>query len=185
MATRRRVGKAETDEASVIIYKRGEQKVVAIQRHDGWTPNRRALFLQALADTCNVTMACHAAGMSSGAIYPLRKRDPAFRAQWTDALREGYSRLEAALLDRAINGIERPVMYGGKQVASVQHYSDAWGMKMLAHHRVVAASTDPGSISPDVAAEARAKIEARIAMIHRKQARAAEIAASGMEAVDG
>ncbi len=93
-----RVRPPADDDVVMIRYDKGGKLIEARQRRDGWTPNRRRLFLEALANTCNVSAACRAAGMSSSAIYPLRQRDAAFRAAWADALREGYFRLGVARL---------------------------------------------------------------------------------------
>ena len=59
-------------------------------RRNGWTPSRRAKFLECLAATPNVLRACAAAGISREAAYRLRRRDPAFALAWADALRQGY-----------------------------------------------------------------------------------------------
>lgn len=81
----------------------------ALQRVDkqkGWTKERRKVFLETLAATCNVQRSMRAAGMGSGSgIYQLRRRDPAFAALWQDAMTLGYERLEAALLAHALEGI--------------------------------------------------------------------------------
>src|SRR3546814_8647809 len=74
---------------------------VAKARHTGWTKARRAVFLAELAQSCNVARAHEAAGMGRASAYLLRRRDPAFAAQWQQALEAGYERLELALLRRA------------------------------------------------------------------------------------
>jgi hypothetical protein len=74
-------------------------------RANGWTKTRRETFLSVLADSCNVKHATAAAGMTSGGVYQLRKRDPAFAKLWADALEVGYDRLETALLERALIGV--------------------------------------------------------------------------------
>ncbi len=55
-------------------------------RHDGWTEARRARFLEALAATANVRLACAAVGLSRQAAYTLQRRDPEFAAAWRAAL---------------------------------------------------------------------------------------------------
>jgi hypothetical protein len=72
--------------------------------HNSWTMEKRKRFLDCLSITCNVRQSADFAAMSHGACYALRRRDPDFAAQFTEALETGYVRLEAALLEKATNG---------------------------------------------------------------------------------
>ncbi|HSX56446.1 MAG TPA: hypothetical protein VLG14_14170 [Sphingomonas sp.] len=81
----------------------------------GWTKAKRELFLATLADSCNVKKAAAAAGMTPSGVYQLRKRDPAFGELWAEALELGYERLETALLEHAligVNAIDVPSVIG-------------------------------------------------------------------------
>lgn len=71
------------------------------RRKDGWTKGNRAVFLDHLAASCNVRRSCAAAGVSTQALYKLRRRDPEFRIQWQEALEAGYQMLETLVLERA------------------------------------------------------------------------------------
>ncbi len=71
----------------------------------GWTKAKRVLFLSVLADSCNVKRAAAAAGMTAAGVYQLRRRDPAFGDLWAEALEAGYERLENALLEHALIGV--------------------------------------------------------------------------------
>jgi len=55
-------------------------------RHDGWTGEAMAKFLETLAETCIVLDACDAAHNSSTAAYNLRRRHPPFAEAWKTAL---------------------------------------------------------------------------------------------------
>jgi len=55
-------------------------------RHDGWTQDRRRLFLELLANGHPVDRACARVGMSKVSAYKLRRRDPDFARGWSDAL---------------------------------------------------------------------------------------------------
>ena len=74
-------------------------------RADGWTKARRQLFLDTLAQTCNVGLAARTAGVARHTPYALRRRDAAFAALWQEALASGYDRLEEALLGHALQNI--------------------------------------------------------------------------------
>lgn len=75
------------------------------QRGNNWTPAKRAVFLDHLAATCNVTRSCEAAGMRANGAYGLRRVDPGFAEQWRAALLTGYDRLEEALIQHAMRGL--------------------------------------------------------------------------------
>ncbi|WP_315760428.1 hypothetical protein [Sphingomonas sp. Y38-1Y] len=56
-------------------------------------------FLLALAATCNVRLSAAAAGAAEAPFYRRRRCDPGFAREWEAAEKEGYERLEAALIE--------------------------------------------------------------------------------------
>ena len=94
-------------------------------------PRKQDLFLVALTDTVNVTLACRRAGIPRRTVYDWRDADEAFARQWDEALDEGIDLLEAELHRRAFEGVERPVYYKGEQVGTWRFYSDALAMFLL------------------------------------------------------
>jgi hypothetical protein len=58
----------------------------------------RTYFLQALAETSNVTAACEKAGVATQRAYSTRFEDAEFAAAWRVALARGYDNLEMELL---------------------------------------------------------------------------------------
>jgi hypothetical protein len=77
-------------------------------REDGWTFERQAAFLMALAETGLVSAACKVADMSVTSAYALRReaRGVAFHLGWQAANLLARDRLEDVLLEAAINGVE-------------------------------------------------------------------------------
>ena len=77
-------------------------------RVDGWTPERQAAFLMALAQTGLVSRACDVAEMSASSAYALRRepRGRAFHLGWQAAHLIARDRLEDVLLEAAISGVE-------------------------------------------------------------------------------
>ena len=61
-------------------------------------PRWRKLFLEALAETSNVTAAAARANISTDRVYRARRQQPEFARQWRMALREGFDNLEMELL---------------------------------------------------------------------------------------
>jgi hypothetical protein len=60
----------------------------------------RSLFLDALAETSNVSEAARIAGINPSRAYKVRRFEPAFRQAWYAALLEGYEHLELETLHR-------------------------------------------------------------------------------------
>jgi hypothetical protein len=77
-------------------------------RKDGWTFERQATFLMALAETGLVSAACKVAEMSPASAYALRReaRGVAFHLGWQAAHLLARDRLEDILLEAAICGVE-------------------------------------------------------------------------------
>ena len=64
--------------------------------------SKRLAFFAHLSETANVTASARAAGISSSAVYAERRRSAQFRDSWSEALSEGYAKLEADLLAEAL-----------------------------------------------------------------------------------
>ena len=66
----------------------------AASRNTQW----RTCFLEALAETSNVTASAARASVDARTVYKTRRDDAGFAAKWLAALREGYDNLEIELL---------------------------------------------------------------------------------------
>jgi hypothetical protein len=88
----------------ILIGKDGPQLIRTTGKR--WSDEAEALFLDHLAASCNVTASAEAAGFTCAAIYKRRRRDPAFAQRWQAALEVGSARLNALLLQRAIETLE-------------------------------------------------------------------------------
>jgi len=95
-------------------------------RHDGWTAERQAEFLETLAETGSVTAAARAVGMDRRSAYVLRRgpSGEAFAAAWDAALDSSHQHLHEAALARAIHGVPRPIFRGGEQVGEYRHFDE-------------------------------------------------------------
>ena len=97
-------------------------------------------FFATLAETCNVVRSARAAGFSANWAYRRRKFDAAFRNGWAAAVREGYSKLELVLLERAIRGTPKYVAKAGGGERVVREYSTALAVALLRRHADLADS---------------------------------------------
>src|SRR5688500_15898203 len=77
-------------------------------RSNGWKPEVQRAFIEALAETGSVRAACRRVGRTDNGAYQLRRHPEGegYRAAWDAALDLGIRRLEDALTERAIHGVE-------------------------------------------------------------------------------
>ncbi|WP_106640374.1 hypothetical protein [Allosphingosinicella vermicomposti] len=103
-------------------------------RADGWTPGRQADFLGKLAETRSVAAAARHVGMTRESAYRLREKEGAgsFAAAW-DAIMPRLAALQLAgprkvtpspNFHRAFYGTLKPIMRGGKHVATLHSTSN-------------------------------------------------------------
>lgn len=78
-----------------------------------FTPERRALFLQVLADTCSPKQACAVVGIARSSAYHHREKDLEFAAQWDAAVAEALDAVLEESYRRAVVGVNEPVVYQG------------------------------------------------------------------------
>lgn len=75
----------------------------------GWTPAKRAAFLEHLAATCNIAASARAVGMAPRGAHALKARDAVFAADWARAIEAAYETLEVRLLAYALGDAEGEV----------------------------------------------------------------------------
>ncbi len=75
----------------------------------GWTPAKRAAFLEHLAATCNIAASARAVGMAPRGAHALKARDAVFAADWAGAIEAAYETLEVRLLAYALGDAEGEV----------------------------------------------------------------------------
>jgi hypothetical protein len=99
----------------------------------------RALFLEWLGQTANVSLSCQQAGIPRQTVYDWRSADQDFAMAWEKAHRLGSEAIEDEIVRRGVQGVEEPVFYQGQAVASVRRYSDplllAAAKARLPHYR--------------------------------------------------
>jgi len=108
-----------------------ETLVEKTTRHDGWSGERMATFLETLADTGIVTDAARAADMSSRGAYRLRSRDPVFAAAWRAAEVNARPVVADGLLERSITGTVEHYYRDGVLVGERRHYESWLGLAVL------------------------------------------------------
>ena len=85
----------------------------------------RRAFLASLRNLPIVGQACAHVGVSRKTVYAWRKRDPAFRADWDEALVDGVEGLEAVAHERARKKSDTLLIFLLKNLKPDQ-YKDRW-----------------------------------------------------------
>ncbi|RPF71259.1 hypothetical protein [Aurantiacibacter spongiae] len=99
------------------------------QKGQNLRPNWKAIFLETLAETSNVTRAAQACNAMPSYAYRHRRQDPVFRRRWSEALLEGYEHLELETLERLRFGTP----------PGDRKFDIASALRLLAAHREAAA----------------------------------------------
>lgn len=99
-------------------------------------PDRaRAMFLETLAQTCNVSEACRAARVGRTTVYEWKAAEPEFAAAWKIAEEEAADKLEREAWRRAVEGVDKPVTFQGAITATYKEYSDRMLEILLKGHK--------------------------------------------------
>jgi hypothetical protein len=134
-----------------------------------WSKVKEQRFVEALTETCNVTLACEAASVSSTSAYKRRKANAAFRNAWREAIGLAYQKLELVLIERALNGTEKIVTKGEGREERMREYPNHIALQLLKMHRETAieATTD---VPDDEADEARQRVLAKLGRLRDRVA---------------
>jgi len=127
-------GGSKAEKAALTVVGGASPKARKARAKD-WTKAKEALFLTTLAETCNVTAAAAAAGVSVSGAYARRKKVAAFRAGWAEAIAAAYQRLELVMLDRALNGTEKIVVRKDGSEERMRDYPNQIALHLLKMHR--------------------------------------------------
>jgi hypothetical protein len=115
-----------------------------------WSKAKARAFLEALADTCNVSEACRQSGVPMTVAYRRRKMEAAFRAEWAEMIAIGYQRLEAVLLRRAFEGTVKVITKRDGSEERMHEYPNQLGLQLLKMHRETALEIDDQMAAEDV-----------------------------------
>ena len=88
------------------------------------TAQRKKAFLERLVTHGNVRRACRESGAPPTSVYEWKDRDPRFAAAFLEAEAQSIGHLEDEAQRRAVEGVDKPIYQGGKQVGVTRQYSD-------------------------------------------------------------
>ncbi|MPT49107.1 MAG: hypothetical protein E2598_11940 [Sphingobium sp.] len=154
----------------------------------GWTAKKRAAFLGVLKNSCNVREAARSVNMSECGAYDLRRRDPAFAAEWKEALEQGYAELEMLLLRQSIYGSETTETVddgkedGAVKTKKVHSYPHGIAFRLLMMHKAtVDEYRQQKGIERPGSDAVKAEIQERLAIIRERKRPGSKIAQSDDE----
>jgi len=124
-------------------------------RHDGWTRDRRRLFLESLAEGHPVESACAHVGMSKVTAYALRRRDPGFALAWGAATLRARDALADLLTSRAVNGQVETLTREDGTIVTRHRYDNRLGLALLARLDRLAAQPETSELGQPEEAAAR------------------------------
>lgn len=91
----------------------------------------QTLFLTVFAQSANLTAACRRAGIDRSTVYRWQEHDTAFTVRYHEAEAEANDVVRAAIFQRAVNGVDKPLHHNGRLVrdedgrpVTVKDYSD-------------------------------------------------------------
>lgn len=109
----------------------GDSKVTPKKEAKVWRP----VFLEALADTGNVSKSCEIADIARQSAYRHKSKFSGFSDDWEVALKIGMSTLEDEAVRRARDGVDEGIYYQGDVVGHVRKYSDTLLIFLLKAHK--------------------------------------------------
>lgn len=103
LATNQPTSHWRTQDGHELVVQHGHGRFVQVRRarRKQWTPRTEARFLEALSQSCNVTLAVHAADTTAAAAYRHRLQWPDFAQRWDEALQDGYDRISTLIVANA------------------------------------------------------------------------------------
>lgn len=106
-------------------------------RRNSIGPERQRAFIAHLAACGIVNQAARHIGASTEALYNLRHKAGAeeFSAAWDAAVDRGVSRIDDGALQRAIEGVKKPIVSGGKLLGWYRVHNEALVMFLLRQRR--------------------------------------------------
>lgn len=138
---------------------------------------RRKAFLRALAVGATVAAAARHARIAWSTVYAWRRDGPKFRAAWDRAAALGQhplaARIESALIERAIDGVDEPVLRNGEIVATRKRHCDPllmFALESLREHQAARAPPPaPAEPEPEIRVVIRNFAEERRAEEERRK----------------
>jgi hypothetical protein len=124
--------RAKRGEAGTVVRRTRWAPAQAVRAQRQWCAADEDRFLDCLAATCNVQMACAEADVAPVSVYRQRRRRADFALKWQAALEQGYAALEMQLVEAAKRSLSGERVRGPTVVKPM---SAETALRVLTAHR--------------------------------------------------
>ena len=177
LGVKEQVGEDRRKRSRGLMLSAGKRPQLRARGKVDWSKARQRTFLETLAETCNVTLACDEAGIASSSVYRRKRVDAGFRQAWREAIAVAYQRLELILLERAFVGTEKVITRKDGSEERMVEYSNQLALTLLRMHRDDAKGFEAAEeMAPVDVEELRERL---LGKLRRMKARAERDAAAG------
>lgn len=172
--------RAKKEVAGMVVRRTRWAPAQRVRAQRQWCAEDEDIFLDCLAATCNVRLACDEADVAYTSVYRQRLRRADFALKWQAALEQGYAALEMQLVEAANRSLSGERARGPY---TVKPMSADTALRVLNGHR--AAVTGRGrrggyqSVRPTLE-QVQDSILAKIAVIRRARGVAGGVRAGGV-----
>ena len=156
------VRKTKKEDAPGTVLEGKSRPRIISQPNRAITKQQRKLFLNELAETCNVLLSAKRAGFYPQRAYDLKAGDADFRRGWDKALALGYAQLELTMLERALHGSEASIKSPDGKATTMRTYSDRLGLTLLKMHRDGAGLAEASEMDEAEQEEIRRRLMTRL-----------------------
>ena len=119
-------------EAGTVVRRTRWAPAQRVRAHVHWCAEDEEVFLDCLAATCSVTLACEQADVAPTTVYRQRRTRADFALKWQAALEQGYAKLEMGLVEAANRTLSGEV---AREPVVVAAMSAETALKVLQAHR--------------------------------------------------
>jgi hypothetical protein len=133
---------AESDQPMLVVPRGGVAKwqLQRSGRRHRFTAERKAVYLEHFAATCDGAASAEAAGVCVSTVHHHRRTDPDFAAEWRATKEQSYEHLEAEMIRLRLQALERMRNRGDGLPSLAEEEFDRALQLLREHHKTQAGS---------------------------------------------
>ncbi len=128
--------RATKNVAGTVVRRTRHAPAQRVRAHKQWCDEDEEIFLDCLATTCSVSLACEQADVAHTTVYRQRRMRADFALKWQAALEQGYAQLEMGLVEAANRALTGEY---AREPMVVAPMSAETALKVLQLHRAAVA----------------------------------------------
>jgi hypothetical protein len=155
--------------ATELVLRGGKRPQLRRASARDWTAPKRQLFLEVLAETCNIAEGLRAVKMTRTGLRHLVARDAGFRAEYRAVEALAMRELTMATIDRLSKGVVKTLTKADGKVETVHEYPVSQAIQLIRLHKENVEETerehDEGTLE-----EVRARVQRKVLMLAQREA---------------